>query len=177
MANTRYSYDDCRTIKQLQEQTDQCRYVMDVPGNGLLPNFIEDPHIRIQKWGGNLQTNGIDLESELLGVNRTLGKDCLGKEEYQKYRVESQVIDYPKTRLLYTEESRAIAPAWEVRDMEQSHTFYLPLNPQENTCIPFLNNLNTRVLERDFFTTKREALISDEYGLKNNLIKSNNVYN
>jgi hypothetical protein len=27
----------------------------------------------------------------------------------------------------------------------------LPLNPQENTCKPFQNNLNTRLLEKDYF--------------------------
>jgi hypothetical protein len=28
------------------------------------------------------------------------------------------------------------------------------LNPQENVCMPFQNNLNTQLLERDNFTPK-----------------------
>jgi|TARA_B110000114_G_scaffold181641_1_gene219431 hypothetical protein len=157
MANTRYSYDECRTVKQLQQQTDPCRYVMDVPGNGIYPYYIEDPHIRIQKWGANMRTNGIDLESSLLGVNKILGKDCLGKEEYQRYNTDSESISYPHTKSLYTDESRAITPAWEIRDLEQSRFVDLPLDAQENICIPFLNNLNTRILEKDYFTPKRYA--------------------
>ena len=27
------------------------------------------------------------------------------------------------------------------------------LNPQENVCIPFQNNLNTKLLEKDYFTS------------------------
>ena len=30
----------------------------------------------------------------------------------------------------------------------------LPLNPQENTCKPFQNNLNTRILEKDYFVAE-----------------------
>jgi hypothetical protein len=32
--------------------------------------------------------------------------------------------------------------------------YILPLNPQENTAIPFQNNLNTRILEKDYFLAK-----------------------
>tara|TARA_B110000261_G_C13095345_1_gene361621 strand:+ start:122 stop:556 length:435 start_codon:yes stop_codon:yes gene_type:complete len=122
---------------------------MDVPGNGDRPSYVEDPHIRIQKWGGNLRTNGIDLESSLIGINRNLGNDCLGKDEFQKFDVASDSVAYPSTKHLCTEESRAIAPAWELRDVEQSHRCYLPLNPQENIFPPFLMNLSTRILEKN----------------------------
>jgi hypothetical protein len=42
-------------------------------------------------------------------------------------------------------------PAWTARDLEQVDWYTLPLNPQENTCMPFINNLNTRILEKDYF--------------------------
>jgi len=41
-------------------------------------------------------------------------------------------------------------PAWTARDLEQVDWYILPLNPQENTCFPFQNNLNTRILEKDY---------------------------
>ena len=66
MANTRFNYDICRTIKKNQEASDPCRYILDVPGNGTHPCYIEDPQIRIQKWGANLYNNNVNLESELL---------------------------------------------------------------------------------------------------------------
>jgi hypothetical protein len=156
MANTRFFYDRCRVEKQLQESTDQGRWILNVPGNGDRPDYIADPQIRIQGWGANLMTNSVDLESELRGVNRRVGTDCLGKDQYnnKKYMVPTKAISYPVNSSLTTEQSRVIMPAWTARDLEQVDWYYPPLNPQENTCIPFLNNLSTRILEKDHFVQK-----------------------
>lgn len=75
----------------------------------------------------------------------------LGKDEYTNYNVNSKPIEYPTCNNLYTEQSRAIMPAWTARDLEQVDWYILPLNPQENTCMPFINNLSTRILEKDYF--------------------------
>ena len=161
MACTRFYYDPCRTKKQLQQATGPGRWILDTPGNGADPCYMEDPQIIIQKWGGNLRTNTINLESDLLGVNRQIGRDCLGKDNYKNYTVPNEPIKYPTCRALYTEQSRAIAPAWMVRDKEQVDWYYPPLNPQENTCMSFSNNINTRILEKDYFTPKRDCVIND----------------
>jgi hypothetical protein len=150
MANTRFNYDESRTKKRLQQATDPGRYILNVPGNGPTPFFMEDPHIRIQKWGANLMTNSVNLESELRGINRHTSRDILGKDNYNNYNVSSNLMSYPSNSSLYTEESRTIMPAWTVRDLEQVDWYVLPLNPQENTCFPFQNNLNTRILEKDY---------------------------
>ena len=152
MACTRFFYDDCRTKKSLQQATDPGRWILNVPGNGADLPYIEDPQIIIQKWGANLRTNSTNLESELMGINRRyIGRDCLGKDEYTQYVVPSQPIQYPTCNNLFTEQSRAIMPAWTARDLEQVDWYTLPLNPQENTCMPFINNLSTRILEKDYF--------------------------
>lgn len=151
---------------------------MNVPGNGATPDYMEDPHIRIQKWGANLRTNVIDLESELRGVNRNANRDCLGKDNYQSFNVETKKINYPSNKALSTEQSRAIAPAWMVRDLEQVDWYYPQLNPQENTCFPFQNNLSTRILEKDYFTPKRDCVINETNNLlpaSYNLIKGNYI--
>mgnify|MGYP003350318092 CR=1 FL=1 len=57
MAFTRFHDDPARIQKQLQQQTDQGRWVIDVPGNGDKPCFMLDPQIIPQKWGGNLFHN------------------------------------------------------------------------------------------------------------------------
>ena len=176
MAFTRFNYDPCRTTKQQQQATDPGRWILDVPGNGSHPCYIEDPHIIIQKWGANLRTNTINLESDLLGVNRTSNRDCLGKDNYQKFNVPNKAIEYPSCNTLFTEESRSIAPAWMVRDLEQVDWYYPPLNPQENTCFPFQSNLSTRILEKDYFTPKRDCVINevnDQLPSSFNLIKGN----
>jgi len=162
MANTRFFYDPCRTKKHLQQATGPGRYMLNVPGNGADPCYIEDPQIIIQKWGANLRTNTINLESDLMGVNRKVSRDCLGKDNYQSYNVPNSPIEYPTCNNLFTEQSRAIMPAWTARDLEQVDWYILPLNPQENTCFPFQNNLNTRILEKDYHVPMQfQPLCSD----------------
>jgi len=161
MAFTRFKYDESRTKKSLQQQTDPGRWILDVPGNGSRPCYIEDPQIIIQKWGANLRTNTINLESDLLGVNRSLSRDCLGKDNYLNYNVPNEAISYPNCPQVFTDQSRATNPAWLYRDLEQVDWYYPPLNPQENTCLPFQNNLSTRILEKDYFTPKRDCVITE----------------
>ena len=159
MAFTRFKYDNCRTKKSLQQATDPGRWILNVPGNGANPCYMEDPQIIPQKWGANLRTNTINLESDLMGVNRQLSRDCLGKNEYQRYNVPNEAIQYPTCSQLTTEQSRATNPAWWYRDLEQNNFEYPPLNPQLNVCFPFENNLSTRILEKDYFTPKRDCVL------------------
>jgi len=172
MASTRFKYDKCRIIKEVQQSSDPGRYVLNVPGNGTHPCYIEDPQIIIQKWGANLRTNTINLESDLIGVNRQLGRDCLGKDNYKNYNVPNEPIKYPTCNTLFTDQSRATNPAWWYRDLEQENWCYPALNPQENTCMPFLNNVNTRILEKDYYTPQRDCMIG---GSKNSLPSNFNL--
>ena len=153
MALTSIKNEPCRVRKQMQEMTDQGRYMNNVPGPGAAVCFFEDPQVRLQKWGANLHTNSINLESDLLGLSRNLNQDCIKENNYLVHKTSSTPIKYG-TCLPYTEESRAIMPAWTVLDMEQNRWDYLPLNPQENVCYPFQNNLSTRILEKDYYKTK-----------------------
>lgn len=148
MANTRINYDNCRTIKKLQQSTDIGRYILDVPGNGSNPSYVEDPYIRIQKWGGNYMTNMVNLESELLGVNKQLNNDCLGKNEYENYNVISNKIQYPSCNVLNTQQSRTTHPAWLYRT-EMNNEHILPPNPRTTFSFNFENNLSTRIIEKN----------------------------
>lgn len=150
MSSTRFNNDPCRIRKQMQEMTGQGKYMLNVPGNGDKPCFMEDPYIRLQQWGANLRTNTINLESDLMGLTRPNTKDCIEKNSYKIHSVKSSAVSYPSC-LPVTDQSRATHPAWTARDLEQVDWYILPLNPQENTCIPFHNNLNTRLVERDNF--------------------------
>lgn len=150
MSFTRFHDDPCRIQKQLQESTGPGRYMINVPGNGLKPCFMEDPCVRMQKWGANLMTESIDLESRLMGLDRNLSRDC---EKYDDKPIRSKRVQYPSCEP-FTDQTRASNPAWTARDLEQSHRYILPLNPQENVCLPFHNNMNTRILEKDSFVPK-----------------------
>lgn len=160
MANTRFNYDVCRTIKKNQESTDQGRYILDVPGNGTHPSYMEDPYIRIQKWGANLCTDSINLESELFGINKVISRNTVCEnKKYKKIKINSEQIQYPNCVDLTTKQSRATLPPSLFRELPQNNYYFLPLNPQENTCIPFQNNLSTRILEKEYFVPKQECSI------------------
>jgi len=144
MANTRFRYDESREEQILKQATFQGRYMLDTPGNGLSPHYIADPHIRAQKWGGNLHTNITNLESVLLGITQKLNRDC-----YVTRLPQSKPLQYETNIVLSTDESRVSLPAWTFRDVEQVHWSWLPQNPQQNVFIPFDNNVSSRIVERD----------------------------
>ena len=153
MAFTRFHDDPCRINKQLQESTGVGRYMLNVPGNGSKPLYMDDPFIRMQKWGGNLMTNTVNLESDLFGLSRNTNRDDLESNEYRLNAVKSSSVKYESCNPS-TDQSRATHPAWMTRDLEQTKLYYLPLNPQENTCFAFQNNLSTRILEKERFVAK-----------------------
>ena len=153
MSFTRFHDDPCRVDKQLEESTFEGRYMIDKPGNGANPCYMEDPFIRMQQWGANLQTNTINLESELLGLNRQLTLDCIKNNNYENYKVESKKITYPNCKP-FVEQPRATHPAWTALDLEQNNFDFPLFNPQENVCIPFHNNMSTRILEKDYYLMK-----------------------
>lgn len=150
--NTRFNYDPCRTIKRLGESTGPGRYYLNVPGNGAAPPFVMDPLIITQRWSGNLMSNPVDIEASLKGINRPLSRDLIHKDDYHLYEAKNaNKIDYPINNKNWTEQSRAIMPAWQLRGIEQSLWGFPLYNPQENICMPFLNNTNTRIIAKDYF--------------------------
>lgn len=163
MSFTRFNYDKCRTDKLLQESTGPGRYILNTPGWGDKPCFMNDPQIRMQGWGANLRKvpDGapIDIDSDLIGITRPLTKDCSDKKYPYKGVVRSKRVNYKECNAPVTDETRTTHPAWLYKDLEQDHRYILPLNPQENTCIPFQNNLNTRLLERDYFVPEMPCLL------------------
>jgi len=174
MAFTRFHDDPCRIKKQLQESTGTGRYMLNVPGNGIDMPFNEDPFIRMQKWGANNVTNSINLESDLKGLTRNLNNDCI-PFQYEKHTPPTQPINFNSCSVM-TEQSRATMPAWTARDLEQTNFYILPLNPQENTCLPFENNLSTRILEKDYYVPSYPCVSNEESDPvhPHNFITSNN---
>jgi hypothetical protein len=156
MSFTRFHDDPCRIAKQAEEASGPGRYALDTPGNGTTPCFMADPYMRIQQWGANLRTNSINLESDMLGLTRNLNKDCIDKNNYIDTKVESSPIKYPTCDLI-TQQPRSTHPAWQIRSLERINFPYLHLDPQENVCYTFQNNLNTRILEKNSFVTKPQS--------------------
>lgn len=153
MSFTRFHDDPCRIAKQLEESSNVGKYMLNVPGNGSKPIFMEDPYIRLQKWGGNLRTNIIEIEESLKGLNRKLNRDCLAENNYINFLPNSSSVEYPEHGM-FTEQPRTIMPAWNLRGVKNREFQYLHRNPQARIQIPFDNCLQSRIIAVDNFNSK-----------------------
>jgi hypothetical protein len=155
MSFTRFHDDPARIKKQLQQSTDVGRYRLNVPGPGDKPHYYEDPYIRPQLWAGNIMTNTVDIEAELFGLSRHLNRDSVDNYHHDERASvatrTNEMIRCPTRSGSSVEQSRATHPAWMLRDVEQDNWKMLHFDPQENVFIPFFNNLNTRIIEKDRF--------------------------
>jgi hypothetical protein len=172
MASSRLFDDEARIRKRNAIDTFEGRYRMDVPGNGADMPFNADPHIRIQKWGANFSTNMMDINSDLRGMTRPLNKDYIEINEYKKFSVNPKLANAnPETVNYITDETRATNPAWVLKEHESNRwnstlgatrlsaggALESPfINPVDMTFLkkPFYENLNTRILEKDYFKPK-----------------------
>jgi hypothetical protein len=151
MAFTRFSSDKDVIQKKLCESTFSGIYHLNTPGNGLNVPYIDDTHIRLQKWGANLHERSFNVENELRGATRKLSSDY---QVYNKKPIESYKKIY-NDKSFQVDESRASCPAWLFRDMTQHRPHILDKNPQYNLFFSFDNNQSTRMLEKDYYTLKQ----------------------
>lgn len=151
MAFTRFHDDPLRIEKQLMESTGMGRYQLEAPGPTINTPFLEDPHIRLQKWGANLKTNTTELQTDFLGINRKLTHNIV---LYDQYVPNTFMPSYQQEEKTFVDESRATHPAWTFRDLEQSRWAFSFHNVQEHVYMPFLNNQSTRIIEKDSFVKK-----------------------
>jgi len=149
MAFTRFHDDPVRIQKQLQESTYLGRYQLNTPGPGIHLPFMEDPHVRLQKWGANLQNNTVDLESSLRSLH---------KRDFVKPILAESRLPFAgySTMQPYVEQSRASQPAWMYKELEQSKWETPLINPQSLSHLetPFQKDLSTRLLERDHYVPR-----------------------
>lgn len=161
MSFTRFHDDEVRIEKQLEEMTYAGRYQLNVPGPGADMPFQEDAQLRLQHWGANLRTNSIHLESDLMGLTRNLQRDDVNENNYKMQEVSSQQKSYSNARP-FIDETRATHPAWMYRDMVQPRWEEPFINPQANLEKPFHDNIQTRVLEKDYYTPKVSVSLGTE---------------
>ena len=152
MSFTRFHDDPARIRKQVAESTFAGRYFLDTPGNGVSMPFQEDPQIRLQKWGANLTNNTVNLESDFFGLTRPLNRD-LPTNEYKAAAAAALPIVYGSEDPI-VEESRVSHPAWMFRNTQIERWETPWINPQANVEIRFPNNIQTRILEKDYFVQR-----------------------
>lgn len=147
MAFTRFHDDPARIKKKLQESTYVGLYHLNTPGNGQNIPYMDDINIRMQKWGANLQTNSFDINQELRGYRPITKYDV---HTYNQPNTTS--LTFP-TQSFGVDETRASLPAWTFRDKNTFRPPYLHKNPQENLFYNFENNIQSRMLEKDYYNS------------------------
>ena len=168
MAFTRFHDDPARIQKQIDESSFVGRYMLNTPGQGIDLPYIEDPQIRLQRWGANIMTNAINLESDLFGLSRPLNRDVVDQNDYKSFSALSNQKSFNNLQP-FVDETRASHPAWTYRDLEQTRWETPILNPLANLEKKFQDNIQTRILEKDNFTTKIPMI-------NNNMITNNHQY-
>jgi hypothetical protein len=161
MAFTRYHDDPHRISKYLEETTFAGNYSLNTPGAGLQLPFFEEPQMRLQKWGANLMTDTTNLESDLFGLGRKLNHDF--DRTYKQDNISNSREMIFVSSQPFVEESRATHPAWMYKDLEHSRWEVPILNPQANLEKGFHENIQTRILEKDYFKPVIPNVIEREH--------------
>jgi len=157
MAFTRFHDDPNRIKKQVAESSFAGRYFLDTPGQGIDLPFMEDPQIRLQGWGASLRTNTVNLESDLYGLTRRINRDLITVNRYDKNATSSARVPY-KQSAPFVQESRATHPAWMYKDLEHSRWENPLLNPLNGIEKGFNENIQTRILEKDYFVPRMPVI-------------------
>ena len=149
-----FTRDDEATIKcKLLSSSNSLNYMLNVPGNGSNPSFLLDPHIRLQKFGGNIGRNIVDLNSSLLGINKNLTKhDFTLNSRDPKIQTEFIKNESPTIDFSITDQSRAVLPAWQLKDLERTNWSYPLHDYQAHFQKEFVSNIDTRLHSKDSFS-------------------------
>ena len=160
--STRIRNDVLRLKKENEISTFEGRYNLNVPGPGLDVKFNTDPQVRLQKSGGNLMTDRVGLENNLMCRVKHISRDYLERDDYRKNKIESKKINYGVTDENHVLESRSDLPAWTFRGMDQRYERFdeLWINPQNNIERDFNHNIQTRLMEKRAITDKSSDLLS-----------------
>lgn len=154
MSFTRFHDDECRIAKRNMETSAMNDYVFNVPGNlNSQSVYFSDPHMRMQKTGGPIYRNMIGIENELKGL-----KMSINNKDSENYKSHSSSY-YMKTGVSnkddeVVEESRASHPVFHYREMSTYFPEYPLLDPQEHVEQMFESNLDTNLLEKDYYNLK-----------------------
>jgi len=148
MSFTRFHDDDARIKKQIEESSFIGRYMLNTPGPGSQLPFLEDAHIRLQKWGSNAHSNSTELESDLKGLSRKYNRDNINLNNYKEHTSDSYSLSYASQKP-FVEETRYTHPAWMYVDLEMNRWEKPIVNPQAHTEMDFDNNSSSRILVKD----------------------------
>lgn len=147
-------------LRQLQYEH-MYEYQFNMPGVGVSPDYIVDPHIRLTGFGGNRMTDLLNVEDGLKNRGRQYSH-CLNERTMDELNREvlkrSVKREYSENNDLYTEQSLTIAPRFLTKEKKQEmrdHYLSNDYNPQYHYEIPFETNVNVKRRLRDQMNIER----------------------
>ena len=110
-------------------------YIFGQPGTGPNPEYISNPEIRLEKWGGNLRTNAINLEHDLFGQTRKLNRDDVKLNNYVTNSISTSGQNY-NSQEIKNDNQRLLLNHVDSREQvitKPFHSLHILLkDPQEN---------------------------------------------
>lgn len=160
MSFSRLNYDSCAYDQNIKESISPGDYQLNVPK---VPKgcFVASPYIRLEKDQVSTfkDTSLIDVDSELLGLNRSASK-CMNSEMPNKNLVNRNTC---KQSILECEDTKLSNPACTLRGTGFNRWEYLCSDPQEKAEIPFMVNLSDKTIAKD----NHRAILPKVYDVTN----------
>ena len=121
-----------------------------------------DPHIRLQKFSGNLMTDRVGLEDNLVCRVKHICRDYLENDDIINIKVGSKKMIYGVSDENHELESRSELSAWSFRGMDQHYDRFddLWINPQNKIDRDFNHDIQTCLMEKKAITDKSLDLLS-----------------
>ena len=148
MSFSRLNYDSCAYNKSLNESSSVGNYMLQQPKNNCNECFFDSPYIRLSKSQVSTceKTPLIDIDSELLGLNRT-AKKCISSE---MPKCELRKLPNCKdSTFMSPEDTKLSNPPCTLRGTGWNRWEWLCENPQKYAEIPFTLNTSDRTLAKD----------------------------
>jgi hypothetical protein len=171
MSFTRPRQDTCSYRHELSQTIGPGEYQLAKP-YPCNPCFVNDPHIRMQRFGASLSKNTslIDIDSEMIGINRKFSKcpelnyipTCVTNQygganpggyinkSNGAVNIDCNVVHFPEVNCFEpVEDTRLSNPPSTLRGTGVNRWEWLCRNPQERIHMPFDNNINNRLVVKD----------------------------
>uniref|UniRef100_A0A6C0I3B1 Uncharacterized protein n=1 Tax=viral metagenome TaxID=1070528 RepID=A0A6C0I3B1_9ZZZZ len=142
MAFTRFGDDPLRIQKKLEESMSIGHYHLDTPGPGVNIPYYENPQIRQHRW--SQQTEGVS-------------RDNFFKIDMQQQNTQIKNSNAQP----FAMDTRSSYPAWMYKDQEITRWEVPILPPLAKKEKVFPENVQTRILEKDYYIAKPISYIEN----------------
>ena len=158
MSFNRLSYDEKAYAHVINESTGPGHYMLQRPPISCHTNgacFPTTPSVRVDSFGAATCKNLVDVDSELMGLNRRASRDPNGKYiPTPKAFCDTKLPDGANSSgdvcsELDSENSRLTNPPCTLRSTGWNRWEWMCQNPQDKALLPFQTLINNRLIVKD----------------------------